>query len=337
MSNILVSIICTNYNKGEWIRDAIESFLKQKTDFAYEVIVIDDASADDSPSIIREYAAKYPDKIRAYYNNKNLGITKTWVKICKEAKGRYIARCDGDDFWIDNSKLQKQVELLERTKGSEWCTTDYDMVSLDGKTTHKSAVETGFLNRPDSYAEMLAAKGMTMASTWLVGTELMQKINADINQTAVDDTFNIQLDLFMQTKLTYLPQATTAYRMNEGSDSKPTDAAVARKRDERLLDTQLEYLARYEGAGYKEIIEILLRQGPDIEERMRALHSQNKYVGELQRTVAEKDEVIRQKDEVIRQKDEVIASIVNSKRYKIGKIVVAPVSAVKHVTTRSRK
>lgn len=82
MKKLTVSVICTNYNKGSWIGDAIESFLSQECDFDYEILIIDDASSDISRKIIKDYAKKYPEIIRAYYNEKNLGITKTWIKIC---------------------------------------------------------------------------------------------------------------------------------------------------------------------------------------------------------------------------------------------------------------
>ena len=119
MSEVTVSIVCTNYNKGPWIVDAIESFLRQKTNFVYEIIIIDDKSTDNSPEIIKKYAEEHSDKIRAIFNRKNLGITKTWKKVCRQANGKYIARCDGDDYWIDNYKLQKQVDALRKNRKSK--------------------------------------------------------------------------------------------------------------------------------------------------------------------------------------------------------------------------
>ncbi|MCA9348508.1 glycosyltransferase, partial [Candidatus Saccharibacteria bacterium] len=159
MSSVTVSIVCTNYNKGKWIAEAIDSFLIQDCSFSYEILLIDDASTDESKGIIKDYAEKYPKIIRAFYNKKNLGITKTWIKICKEARGKYIARCDGDDYWIDEHKLQKQVNLLESSADSQWCCTDYDVVTGDKDVIQKNAVESGFINRPKSYAEQLVTKG----------------------------------------------------------------------------------------------------------------------------------------------------------------------------------
>lgn len=245
MKKPLVSIVCTNYNKGDWICEAIDSFLRQKTNFSYEIILIDDKSTDKSLKIIKDYAEKYPDKIRAFYNDDNLGITKTWIKICTKARGKYIARCDGDDYWVDDNKLQKQVDLLESNKDSKWCNTDFDIVNADGEMTAKSAFENKIIKLADTYEKMLITKGFTMASTWLVDTKLMLSINNELDQDAKDDTFNIQLDLFQKTKLTYLPEPTTAYRLINESDSHTIDIEKMKARQKKLISTQKEYINKY--------------------------------------------------------------------------------------------
>ena len=112
MTEPLVSILCTVYNKEPWLAQTIDSFLAQERDFPLEILLIDDASTDGSKAIIDRYQDQYPDLIRAFYNSENQGIAKTWVAICQEARGFYIARCDGDDFWLDKQNLQKQLALL---------------------------------------------------------------------------------------------------------------------------------------------------------------------------------------------------------------------------------
>src|SRR5690606_23259635 len=104
----------------------------------------------------------------------------------------------------------------------------------------------------------LVTKGFTMSSTWLVDTKLMQEINATIDGLAVDDTFNIQLELFNRTKLTYLPESMVAYRLNEGSDSHPIEMDKIVQRSEKLLKTQLEYIDKYKDVGYGEMLRIIL-------------------------------------------------------------------------------
>ena len=296
-----VSIICTNYNKGDWVREAIDSFLNQKTNFDFEIIIIDDASTDHSYEIIQEYQNKFPEKVRTFRNEVNLGITKTWKKICREAEGQYIARCDSDDFWIDPLKLQKQVDLLDASIDSLWSNTEFDMVDLDGNLIQKNAFANKALPLIDSYEEMLVMKGMTMASTWLVDTALMQDVSAQISDTAADDTFELQLELFKRTKISFLSDSTTVYRMNLGSDSKPMTLEIAEKRFTGILDSQIKYLNKYPDQDIQRISHLALvkdrdldvlvfkkdRQIEDLDLRLnqvsRISHDQNEYIEVLKK------------------------------------------------------
>ena len=112
----LVSVYCLTYNHAKYIKDALEGFVHQKTNFQFEVIVHDDASTDGTADIIKDYARKYPDIIVPIYQNENqyskkVPITRTFVLPI--LKGKYYAACEGDDFWCDENKLQKQVDWLE--------------------------------------------------------------------------------------------------------------------------------------------------------------------------------------------------------------------------------
>ena len=260
-----VSIICTNYNKGDWVREAMDSFLNQKTNFDFEIIIIDDASTDHSYEIIQEYQNKFPEKVRTFRNEVNLGITRTWKKVCQEAKGQYIARCDSDDFWTDPLKLQKQVDLLDASTDSLWSNTEFDMVDLDGNLIQKDAFASKALPLIDSYEEMLVMKGMTMASTWLVDTTLMQDVSAQISDTAADDTFELQLELFKRTKISFLSDSTTVYRMNLGSDSKPMTLETAERRFTGILDSQIKYLNKYPDQDIQRISHLALVKDRDLD------------------------------------------------------------------------
>lgn len=296
-----VSIICTNYNKGDWVREAIDSFLNQKTNFDFEIIIIDDASTDHSYEIIQEYQNKFPEKVRTFRNEVNLGITRTWKKVCQEAKGQYIARCDSDDFWTDPLKLQKQVDMLDAATDSLWSNTEFDMVDLDGNLIQKDAFANKALPLIDSYEEMLVMKGMTMASTWLVDTALMQDVSAQISDTAADDTFELQLELFKRTKISFLSDSTTVYRMNLGSDSKPMTLETAERRFTGILDSQIKYLNKYPDQDIQRISHLALvkdrdldilvfkkdRQIEDLDLRLnqvsRISHDQNEYIEVLKK------------------------------------------------------
>ena len=113
---IVVSTYCLAYNHEKFIRDALEGFVSQKTNFRYEVLVHDDASTDGTARIIREYEEKYPDIIKPIYQKENQyskGIDIVGTIITPRLKGTYIAICEGDDYWTDPEKLQRQVDILE--------------------------------------------------------------------------------------------------------------------------------------------------------------------------------------------------------------------------------
>ena len=124
MSGILVSIDCTTYNHGKYISDALDSFLMQNTNFKYEILVHDDASTDDTPKIIKEYESIYPDLIKPIYQKENQyskGLRVSGINL-RRARGKYIAVCEGDDYWIDPYKLQKQVDYMESHPECSMCT-----------------------------------------------------------------------------------------------------------------------------------------------------------------------------------------------------------------------
>ncbi|MFB5966988.1 glycosyltransferase [Streptococcus thermophilus] len=274
-----VSIICTVFNKEPWLKKTIDSFLAQQTEFAYEIILVDDASSDGSRSIIQDYQANYPDLIRAFYQDENQGISKTWVSICKEARGQYIARCDGDDFWLDPLKLQKQVDLLESKPDCKWSNTDFDIYDEQGTLVSKAGFANHTIPLADTYEKMLATRGFTMASTWLVDRDLMVEVNQELDLTTSDDTFNLQLELFQRTTLAYLDEATAAYTINQGSDSRPTDFKKLERRFHKLLQTQLEYLDKYPNADFKEMTRILLDRNNTYEIRLSKSMDSLSHIG----------------------------------------------------------
>ncbi len=111
-----VSIICLLYNMKEYIAQALDSMLMQKTDFPFEIIVHDDASTDGSTEILREYEKKYPDIIVPIYQTENQYSKKVAITpnfIFPKVRGDYICYCEGDDYWTDPLKLQKQYDFME--------------------------------------------------------------------------------------------------------------------------------------------------------------------------------------------------------------------------------
>lgn len=132
--SLKVSICCITYNHGEYIGKAIESFLGQKGDFSFEIIISDDNSTDNTLAIVNAYRELHPDIIKVHVNNPNLGPMKNFIKVFGYAKGDYIAYSDGDDFWTDPGKLAKQIEVLENNQAVSFVFHDVSLVDKNGES-----------------------------------------------------------------------------------------------------------------------------------------------------------------------------------------------------------
>ncbi len=137
----ILKIECLVYNHEAFLRDCLEGVVMQKTNFKFEAIVHDDASTDRSADIIREYAEKYPDIIKPIYQTENLysrgdGSLRRVIREALQG-AKYIAVCEGDDYWTDPYKLQKQVDFLESNP-------DYMMCIHNAKVINEDSLKTGF-------------------------------------------------------------------------------------------------------------------------------------------------------------------------------------------------
>jgi glycosyltransferase involved in cell wall biosynthesis len=109
----VVSVFILVYNQEEYIKQTIQSILDQKTNFDFNLVIGEDCSTDNTLNILKDFKNEYPNQIKLISLKKNIGLIHNFVRTVKECDGKYIAICDGDDFWIDSYKLQKQVEFLE--------------------------------------------------------------------------------------------------------------------------------------------------------------------------------------------------------------------------------
>ena len=129
----LVSVILIAYNQRRYIRQAIESVLAQETSFSYELLIGDDASDDGTSGIVAEYAQAYPDRVRAFIRPENLGAARNAVLLLQQARGEFIASLEGDDYWIDPQKLEKQAAFLRESPGFIGCTSRIRCVDENGR------------------------------------------------------------------------------------------------------------------------------------------------------------------------------------------------------------
>lgn len=220
MDDVKVSVICNTYNQQDYIRDALQGFVMQKTNFAFEVLVHDDASTDNTPNIIREFEEKYPDIIKPIYQSENqyskkVGITKTFG--ISRAKGEYIAFCEGDDYWTDEYKLQKQYDVLQAHPEISMCAHTSNMVKADNVQEVIKRIqpsETERLLEPD---EVIIGGGGFISTNSLFYRKSLFENEPPFRQLLRLD-YTMQILGSLKGGIYYLPDNMSNYRsMSKGS------------------------------------------------------------------------------------------------------------------------
>lgn len=199
------------------MRDCLDGFVMQQTSFPYEVLVYDDASTDGTPVIIQEYAEKYPDIFKPTLYKKNnysqgLGYVGFYTGI-KEAKGKYVAYCEGDDYWTDPHKLQKQVDFLEAHPDYEICAHEVMVKYADGKQIAFSDFEKNLFlsvkNNDYTFDDMLTGNIIHISSMMYRNFDI--KLPDWLPQISACDMVLFRL-LGEKGKLHILPNTMSVYR-----------------------------------------------------------------------------------------------------------------------------
>lgn len=212
MNDIKVSVFCATYNHEKYIRQCLDSILSQKTDFRFEVLVHDDASTDHTTEIIREYQKKYPDiiipvfqKVNQY--SQNIHVSRTF--LLPKARGEYIAICEGDDYWIDDSKLQLQVDLMDKHPEIDMCT--------HGAVKVKEGKKIGYIS-PNNGKKIFTPKevihgggGMFATNSILYRKSMRKKMPLFVQFFEFD--YSLQIWGSLRGGLLYIPEIMSAYRM----------------------------------------------------------------------------------------------------------------------------
>ena len=242
-TEILVSVLVTTYNHKNYIRQCLDSMIAQRTDFEYEIIVRDDASTDGTSDIVREYADKFPGKVVPYILEENYfskGMTNvSFAKMFGMSRGKYIAICEGDDFWTDPEKLQVQTDFLEAHPDYSLCVTASHYADADGQLKQGKVFRNGTVSRELTIEEIL--RGWTAATNTVVYRKacLVEDVVIPFLGTCVNEDFARMVYLALKGKVWYMDRLTGAYRVgNPGSFSDDTH-----KRPEVYKARTLEYAA----------------------------------------------------------------------------------------------
>ena len=221
-NKVLVSILCLTYNHEDYIRECIEGFLIQKTNFDFEVLIHDDASFDLTSSIIKEYEKNNPGIIKTIYQTKNKyskNINLVEYNLSR-AKGKYIALCEGDDYWTDPYKLQKQVDFLNNN-------LDYGLVYTKVKTYHQSIArfsKNSWGGESTSFDQLIEVNHIP-SLTVLLKTDLIRdyfkEIKPETKNWKMGD-YPIWLYASLKSKIHFHDEVTGVYRVLEESASHST-------------------------------------------------------------------------------------------------------------------
>ncbi len=212
----LVSVCCITYNHELYIRQAINGFLMQKTSFPIEIIIHDDASTDNTARIIKEFEDKYPDIIVPIYqkiNQYSLGIKPLQNIVWPIVRGKYIALCEGDDYWIDPLKLQKQVEFLENKKNISIVIHPVKL-EKDGKIINERKFDLGKENRFFYSTDIIKERGQFAATcSYVLREEVVKQLPSWSDRYPVGDFL---LEMYSQKvgKGLYLPDVMGVYRIS---------------------------------------------------------------------------------------------------------------------------
>lgn len=157
---VMCSICMITYNQDAYITEAIESILEQNTSFSYEIVIGEDASTDKTAEICRRYEEQYPEIFNITYHSPNLGMMENFKDTIIRCRGKYIALLEGDDYWIDKNKLQKQVDLLEKETDKSFCFHDIKVLEEKGNGRIHPQIENqldflsiDLINQPGSIAQ----------------------------------------------------------------------------------------------------------------------------------------------------------------------------------------
>jgi len=251
-SKTLVTIVCTTYNHEKYIEDAIKGFLIQETKFPFDIIIHDDASTDNTPDIIRKYEKLYPKLIRPIYQTENQysKVVSIWVDIISPiARGKYIALCEGDDYWIEPLKLQMQVDFLE--KNEEYglahgdCNFYYEEEKRWVDRANKNLTNKNlFLNRQEIFKELIDSTYRIRTATVVFKKELLTRIKPNNITFKMGDT-PLWMDLLQLSDFKYFDKVFSVYRIIGESASRSKNFVIQKRFQLSMAEMRVYYSTKY--------------------------------------------------------------------------------------------
>lgn len=276
MPEFKVGILSFCFNHSRFLKKTLDGFSSQKTDFKYVAVVIDDASTDGSQEVIEGYLNEHftdsedipqvrqetADANILFLNhkkNKNFYIVVILLKYnyfqLKKSKGqiisewvdgaKYWAYCECDDYWIDENKLQEQVDFLDNNSDYGFLYTDFDIKNYDNGEYIQGAFRNGIKPVINSFEQHLVSRAYIAPMTWMARIPFSEIMNSYHGPDSIDLTFIIALELFSRTKVHYIDKVTSVYTRHLGSATKQPSLAKRYDYDHGVYATQKYYLDKY--------------------------------------------------------------------------------------------
>jgi len=211
----LVSVAMITYNHEPYIRTAIEGIIAQKTDFSFELIIGEDCSTDNTRKIVLEYQKEYPIIIRVIISDNNVGMHKNCRRTIDACRGKYIAFCEGDDYWIEGHKLSKQVAILEK----------YADTSLCGAWTQVQSQQDiigGRLIKPERYKDIYNLNDAMQQTLFHTSTMVIRKSVLRIPERARHVVYMdryVRVLCAVRGDIRCIPEVVSVYRLHNGGVS----------------------------------------------------------------------------------------------------------------------
>ncbi len=223
---LFVSVVMITYGHEKFIRQAIEGVLMQQCDFTVELIIANDCSPDDTDAVVQDVLSYHPNAhwIRYVRHKKNRGMMPNFIFALQQAKGKYIALCEGDDYWNDPYKLQKQVDFLEANLDYVLCFHKVKILKPD-----EALVEDFITKVPENYEtqETLARLGNYIHTPSVVFRNIIKEFPPEFEQSPIGDYFLYML-LSEYGKLKYIEEEMAVYRYGVGVHSSQGDIKIAK-------------------------------------------------------------------------------------------------------------
>ncbi len=214
-----VSILMVTYNHVNFIAQAIEGVLTQETDFEYELVIGEDCSTDGTREIAKSYAEKFPNQIRVLFNEKNLGMQKNFLKVLDACRGEYIAFLEGDDYWKNSLKLQKQIDFLDRHSNYVGTFHDTDIVSEVNQSDEITFWKDWQDKLDCSLEDTISWTPPFHTSSFLVKSKCLENLpNNFLKFNSVDVA--LYIISASQGLLRRIPETMSAYRRHDGGITK---------------------------------------------------------------------------------------------------------------------